>query len=228
MKRWMPTRTVPLRPISSRGKLRKLNLAPCPLVRLLRSLPPGRGREALASNECEALGEEGGGGVHAVCLVPRGAEEGFSTELQQPAFEVLANQPVAFQLFSSSTRLGDHLGDVVYLNPDEVSALLPIRTVLRFGKQDSSRNIPVRLALRLTEIGILELWCQSQQTSHRWQLQFDVRTRQEGETQDGSALPAGKPWTPSWLKRLKPKSALPSPKRPRAPVLRRNAWSRSW
>ena len=37
----------------------------------------------------------------------------------------------------------------------------------------------------------MELWCQSQQTSHRWQLQFDVRTRQEGETQDGSALPAG-------------------------------------
>jgi molecular chaperone DnaK (HSP70) len=159
---------------------------PSPLIS-----PTGAGAEAPSSNECAALGEEDGGVVHAVCLVPRGAEEGFFTELQEPAFEVLANQPVAFQLFSSSTRLGDHLGDVVDLNPDEVTALLPIRTVLRFGKQDSGRNIPVRIALQLTEIGILELWCQSQQTSHRWQLQFDVRSRQEGESLDGSALPAG-------------------------------------
>jgi hypothetical protein len=127
----------------------------------------------------------------AVCLVPRGVEEGFAAQLTQSAFEVLANQPVAFELFSSSTRLGDRLGDVVKLPAEEISVLPPIRTVLRYGKRSGAQNIPVELAVRLTEIGTLELWCQSQQSPHRWQLQFDVRTRQEGEAPDGAVLASG-------------------------------------
>ena len=112
---------------------------------------------------------------HAVCLVPRGTEEGFEVRLEEPAFNVLTNQPVSFQLFSSSTRLGDHLGDLVTLLKDEVTVLPPIRTVLRYGKKASAQQLPVGLALRLTEVGTLELWCASRQTPHRWQLQFDVR-----------------------------------------------------
>lgn len=110
----------------------------------------------------------------AVCLVPRGTEEGFSIALEKPSFQALTNQPVAFNLFSSSTRLGDKLGSVVDLPPEEITALPPIRTVLRFGKGEA-RTLPVQLGVHLTEIGVLELWCASQQTDHRWQLQFDVR-----------------------------------------------------
>ncbi len=111
----------------------------------------------------------------AVCLVPRGTEEGFETQLETPAFEVVANQPVLFQLFSSSTRLGDRLGDVVGLAQEDISIFPPVRTVLRFGKKAETRKLPVYLAVRLTEVGTLELWCRSRQTHHRWQLQFDVR-----------------------------------------------------
>ena len=119
----------------------------------------------------------------AVCLVPRGTEEGWETPLREPAFTALTNQAVAFQLYTSSTRLGDRLGDVVHLMPDEVTTLPPIRTVLRYGK-GVVRNIPVQLAVRLTAIGTLELWAQSEQSEHRWQLQFDLR-------QDaGPALPS--------------------------------------
>ncbi len=133
------------------------------------------------------VASESGEGVHtAVCLVPRGTEEGFTTRLDRPAFEVLTNQPVAFQLFSSSTRLGDHLGDIVSVEEHEITVLPPIRTVLRYGKKSAAQTLPVQLAIRLTEIGTLELWCQSQQSPHRWQLQFDVR--QEAEPQ---ARPAG-------------------------------------
>ncbi len=111
----------------------------------------------------------------AVCLVPRGAEEGFDVQLEEPDFEALANQPVSFEIFSSSTRLGDRLGEVVHLDSDEITVLPPIRTVLRYGKKGEARRLPVQLAVRLTEIGTLELWCQSEKTHHRWQLQFDVR-----------------------------------------------------
>ena len=111
----------------------------------------------------------------SVCLVPRGTEEGFEIKLDQLNFEALANQPVAFQLFTSSTRVGDQLGDIVTLAEDETTVLPPIRTVLRFGKRDEARKIPVNLGVRLTEIGTLDLFCESKQTHHRWQLQFDVR-----------------------------------------------------
>lgn len=110
-----------------------------------------------------------------LCVVPRGTEEGFEVELEEPGFEVVTNRPVAFRLFTSATRLGDRLGDILVLDEEESTPLPPIRTVLRFGKKGLTKNIPVKLALRLTEVGTLELWCKSRVTPHIWQLQFDVR-----------------------------------------------------
>ncbi len=126
---------------------------------------------------------------HAVCLVPRGTEEGYEIRLEQPSFNVLTNQPVSFQLFSSSTRLGDRLGDLVALSEEEITILPPIRTVLRYGKRATAQPLPVELAVRLTEVGTLELWCASRQTPHRWQLQFDVR--QGAEPLPSDALSSG-------------------------------------
>ena len=126
----------------------------------------------VAEGTSEPTGPEA---LKAVCLIPRGTEEGFDARLDQPAFEVLANQPASFQLFTSFTRLGDHLGDLVSLAEDEVTRLPPIRTVLRYGRRSTAQTLPVQLAIRLTEVGTLELWCQSLQSPHRWQLQFDVR-----------------------------------------------------
>ena len=113
--------------------------------------------------------------INAVCLVPRGVEEGFAAHLDQLEFAALANQPVTFEIYTSSTRLGDKLGDIVQLAPDDISVLPPIRTVLRYGKKGAATRIPVSLAVTLSEIGTLELFCESQRSAHRWQLQFDVR-----------------------------------------------------
>jgi hypothetical protein len=127
----------------------------------------------------------------AICLVPRGTEEGFESQLESPTFEALTNQPVSFRLFTSSTRLGDGLGDLVHLAPEEITELPPIRTVLRFGKGSVGR-IPVRLGVHLTEIGTLELWCHAQESDHRWQLAFDVRQSAGGvEAQQGEILDQG-------------------------------------
>ncbi len=49
----------------------------------------------------------------AVCLVPRGAEEGDSIEVDRDGLQLIANKPVAFRLLSSLTRSGDNPGDVV-------------------------------------------------------------------------------------------------------------------
>lgn len=117
----------------------------------------------------------------AVCVTPRGAEEGFRLHLREPQFEALTNQPVSFHLFSSSTRLGDQPGELVQVAASEVSQLPPIRTVLRYGRKGLAQRIPVQLAVHLTEVGTLELWCESQQSNHRWQLRFDVRQPLEAQ-----------------------------------------------
>lgn len=113
--------------------------------------------------------------VRALCVVHRGMEEGEEIEVAEPAMEVIANRGVSFPLYASSTRLGEHAGQVVEAERDTLTELPPIRTVLRFGRKLHERTIPVHIQSRLTEIGTLEVWCRSLATDHRWRLQFQLR-----------------------------------------------------
>ena len=54
--------------------------------------------------------------------------------------------------------------------------LPPIRTVLRTDRRNQTGSIPITLKAHLSEIGTIDLWCQSQKADHRWRLQFDVRS----------------------------------------------------
>lgn len=114
-------------------------------------------------------------GVRALCVVQRGMEEGEEREVSNVPLALVTNRAVSFPLFASSMRKGDSVGSVVELERHEISALPPIRTVLRFGKKIEARQLPVHLAVRLTEVGTVELWCVSRSTPHRWRLQFDLR-----------------------------------------------------
>jgi len=110
-----------------------------------------------------------------LCLVPRGMEEGEATEIAQPEFELLANRPVAFPLYTATDRSGECPGDLISVAPGELAALPPLRTVLRFGRKLQETALPVHIEVRLTEIGTLEIWCRSRTTDHRWRLEFRLR-----------------------------------------------------
>ena len=115
--------------------------------------------------------------LRAMCLVPRGAEEGSEIELDPGTLQLIANKPVAFRLYSSLTRTEDQAGDVVTLTPAQQSELnlhAPLNAVLRFGKA-GERLIPIKLGARLTEVGTLEIWAHSKTSEHRWLLQFQLR-----------------------------------------------------
>jgi molecular chaperone DnaK (HSP70) len=114
----------------------------------------------------------GGDGAQALCLVPRGMDEGESLTLERE-FELLTNRPVAFPLFTATDRSGEGAGAVV--GAAGLTALPPIRTVLRFGKKLDERALPVRVEVRLTEIGTLAVWVRSVGTEHRWRLEFRLR-----------------------------------------------------
>lgn len=114
-------------------------------------------------------------GVQAVCVMPRGADEGTVLELADREFTVLTNRPVSFTLYSSTTGHDEH-GEVVTLEETEVHRHAPLITVLRYGKGARQQTeIAVQLRAQFTEVGTLELWCESRKTEHRWRLQFQLR-----------------------------------------------------
>ena len=120
---------------------------------------------------------EGGKGENgqAICLVERGLDEGSKIELSKQNFEVITNQPVSFGVLSSSYRSGDKCGDLVKID-DTLTLLPPIQTVVKFGKKGVKNQIPIRMEAEYTEMGTLALWCRSLVSTHRWQLQFQLRT----------------------------------------------------
>jgi len=123
-----------------------------------------------------------GDGVRAMCLVPRGTEEGSTIEIDPGNLQLVANKPVSFRLYSSRVRTEDKVGDVVTFparpdslnNAGEPHLHAPLNAVLRFGKT-GERLVPVKLGARLTEIGTIELWADSKASDHRWRLQFELR-----------------------------------------------------
>src|SRR5207249_3473718 len=117
----------------------------------------------------------GGEPATALCIVPRGMEEGESVEIADRELELLANRPVTFPLYTATDRSGERAGELVRAAPDALSPLPPLRTVVRFGRTLAERALPAHLEVRLTEIGTLGLWCRSLETEHRWRLEFRLR-----------------------------------------------------
>lgn len=120
--------------------------------------------------------QTGSGAASAVCLVPAGVEEGQSVDLPGRQFELLIRQPVEFPLYYSATRTTDRPGELIEVDPQQLTALPPIRTVLTSGRSASATTAQVELHARLTEIGTLEIWCSESQGQRSWRLQFDVRS----------------------------------------------------
>ncbi len=116
-----------------------------------------------------------GGEAKAVCLLPAEIEAGQEVNLAERTFELLIRHPVEFPLYVSSTRLTDRPGEMLAVDPEQMTPLPPIRTVLEAQKKGPREALAVNLHARLSEIGTLDLWCSEAQGPRTWRLQFDVR-----------------------------------------------------
>ncbi len=112
--------------------------------------------------------------LQAICLVERGLDEGSKIELSDKNFDVLANQPVRFDLYSSSYRNKDQCGEI-YLVDDSFTRLPALQTVIQYGTKGATARLPIRIEAEYTEMGTLALFCRSLSSEHRWQLQFQLR-----------------------------------------------------
>jgi hypothetical protein len=120
------------------------------------------------------IGLPSNSGLQAICVLPAGAEEGTTLPLLTRDFSLLANRPVSFALYSSRTRYAAH-GEVAILDDAEVHRHPPLVTLLRYGKKMRDVYLTIGLRASFTEVGTLEVWCESRATSHRWRLQFELR-----------------------------------------------------
>jgi len=124
------------------------------------------------SREAGAAGAASGG-KPAVCLVPRGFEEGTSVQIERP-FTLTLGRPVQFQLYATTADRIDRTGEVVDVSDEAFRPLPPIHTILRSTAAEAGA-VPVYLEAALTEIGTLELSCLSRATDERWRLEFELR-----------------------------------------------------
>jgi molecular chaperone DnaK (HSP70) len=112
--------------------------------------------------------------LKALCVAPFGMEEGTGATLENQEFALVVGEPVKFD-FLSSMRHDHDVGTVVEDWEGEIQSIAEIQTTLD-GELGSV--IPVTLEIRVTEVGILELWCVSREDGRRWKLEFNVREKE--------------------------------------------------
>ncbi|HUC84591.1 MAG TPA: hypothetical protein VL970_05305, partial [Candidatus Acidoferrales bacterium] len=110
----------------------------------------------------------------ALCLIPRGQEEGQPVDITSQPFELTVGRPVQFPLFSTTSDQVDRPGDIVAVT-EEFRALPPIHTLFQAAAGQATAPRPVHLRATLTELGTLELWCVANAGAERWRLEFELR-----------------------------------------------------
>ncbi|MFO0850358.1 MAG: Hsp70 family protein [Gemmataceae bacterium] len=112
--------------------------------------------------------------VKALCVAPFGMEEGTEADIPQQEFGLVVGEEVEFRFLGSTVRRDDKPGAVVDEWEGQIDELAPVRATLD-GKANQGRVVPVHLHSKVTEVGQLELWCQSRDGKQRWKLEFNVR-----------------------------------------------------
>ena len=126
----------------------------------------------------------------AVCILPRGSEEGRERVLGEGVreFALRIGQPVRFHLSSSTSAKRRRAGDLVTIDTadDDFEPLPPVATVLSAkASTDTAEAVPVRLVSGLTEVGTLALRCEARDDSERsWRLEFQLRGAAAGRRVD--------------------------------------------
>ncbi len=114
--------------------------------------------------------------LRALCVVPFGMEEGDEADVPAENVGVVVGEQTTFRFFSSPTRKNDKPGDVITSwSEPELSETDSIQTTLPTDETAEDDWFSVKFRSRITELGMLELFCESRTSDHRWKLEFSVR-----------------------------------------------------
>ncbi|SFJ67081.1 Hsp70 family protein [Planctomicrobium piriforme] len=118
--------------------------------------------------------------LQALCVVPRGMEEGTQTNVPSGEFGLVVGEPAQFQFFSSAVRKEDKPGDLLRSwGPEELVETDPLEATLPVEEGNAGGYVPVTFQSAITELGIFELWCVNAGSQRKWKLEFSVREPEE-------------------------------------------------
>ena len=120
--------------------------------------------------------------LKALCVVPNGMEEGTEVDVPSDPIGLIVGESARFRFFSSANRRTDLPGDLLprwspeELNEtDSLEATLPASSSAEGTVATEDDYVPVTFRSRITELGVLELWCVHESEDKRWKLEFSVR-----------------------------------------------------
>jgi hypothetical protein len=114
--------------------------------------------------------------MKALCVAPFGMEEGTEADIPGQEFGLVTGEQVVFRFLGSSLRREDQAGTMVEEWEQEIEELSPVSATL---EGQAGRTVPVHLHTKVTEVGQLEVWCESRDAKERWKLEYSVRERPE-------------------------------------------------
>ena len=137
----------------------------------------GAARSYYVGIETAGLAVPGAGRpLKALCVVPQGMEEGTDAEVPADAIGLIVGEQARFRFFSSSVRKSDQPGVMLARwSADEIQETDSLETTLPADAEAEDGWVPVRFCSRITELGVLELWCVHETTGKRWKLEFGIR-----------------------------------------------------
>jgi len=126
--------------------------------------------------------------LKALCVAPAGMEEGTSMDVPSDEIGLIVGETAHFRFFSSTVRKDDQPGtilDSLHLASAEADLQTgdlqegdSMETVLPATDADGNETddyIPIRFRTNITELGVMELWCDSTLSDKQWKLEFSVR-----------------------------------------------------
>jgi molecular chaperone DnaK (HSP70) len=127
------------------------------------------------------------GAKSAVCVVPRGAEEGTSHTAEARVLALAVGRPVRFDLWTSDTAVA-RAGDVVRVDDEAFTALPPLATTIAAEGRSGRGEVRVSLEGELTPVGTLDLACvevgdgagPARTERRRFRLAFQLREGEAG------------------------------------------------
>lgn len=116
--------------------------------------------------------------IKLLCVVPFGMENGTTADLRNVDLGLVVGEPVKFRFFGADLRKSDKIGEWFEDVTSEFAELPSLETMVKSTKP-SGTMVPVSITATMTEIGTLELFCDSRIDSENWKLEFEARRGNE-------------------------------------------------
>jgi hypothetical protein len=114
--------------------------------------------------------------LKALCVVPQGMEEGTAADVPGDAVGLVVGEQARFRFFTSASRRLDAPGTVLQRwLADELAETDSLEMSLPADEEADEGWVPVQFQSRITELGVLELWCVHTASGRRWKLEFSIR-----------------------------------------------------